>query len=716
MRRLLCLTVLLLCCAAGCLATTERHRCIFDYVPVLFGVGSADFVPNPTEAVEMQLMASAREDGRLDELEGDREVGDARKINVTELPSHGWSAIRINVSTKDLDMDSRRCTEANRTIRTFGDQEWKCTSEDVLTEEKKKILTEKILPAAVKLHSERLFVARRGLPLVVPNFDERSVCGQFAVPEEHKGKAGVPDTDMMLYVAAAPTLSSAFAWSAVCAVDADGRPLVGVLNFNPRHIATTPQAIRVAAHEMAHTLGFNLEGMKSANLKVERRTVRDKPTYFLTSNNTRAMAARHYSCESTIGMELEDEMTWTPSPAEGSLLMRSKVPRVSLSDFLEEDMADSSDSQEDIRVAAAGRAEAYDWNLPARLGYNSHWKRRNAKDELMAGHVGAGYYTAITMSVFVELGYYRANWSKAEPMRWGNRSGCALLEKKCVDNGHTDYPGMFCTEASATPKCTSDFQALGNCGIEESRADTPQVFQYFGESGKKGGLRDDLMEYCPVIVAGAGTGCMSGNASKMLGSVVGPSSRCVRGNDLKVGDQKVGDVCVEVACEYGSVYVRYAGAPTYYLCPQGRFLKTWGDFAAGGSIACPLYDDVCTTMLPREGKHRDPIPPPSLSEMDISATLVNMATGTYQEDSSTITTVGSTSDVAAPSSTEAVGTEGVAAEEDLNQSPLPVGLPGVATPQDKNIVVGGNADGSVASAVFASLLFVFAAASAVVAL
>ncbi|EKF98321.1 surface protease GP63, putative, partial [Trypanosoma cruzi] len=47
-----------------------------------------------------------------------------------------------------------------------------------------------------------------------------------------------------------------------------------------------------------------------------------------------------------------------------------------------------------------------------------HWKERHARDELMPPAVGAGYYTALTMAAFEDMGYYRVNWSTAEPMSW----------------------------------------------------------------------------------------------------------------------------------------------------------------------------------------------------------------------------------------------------------------------------------------------------------
>ncbi|RNF06497.1 putative surface protease GP63 [Trypanosoma cruzi] len=47
-----------------------------------------------------------------------------------------------------------------------------------------------------------------------------------------------------------------------------------------------------------------------------------------------------------------------------------------------------------------------------------HWKGRHARDELMPPAVGAGYYTALTMAAFEDMGYYRVNWRMAEPMSW----------------------------------------------------------------------------------------------------------------------------------------------------------------------------------------------------------------------------------------------------------------------------------------------------------
>ncbi|EKF39185.1 surface protease GP63, putative, partial [Trypanosoma cruzi marinkellei] len=216
----------------------------------------------------------------------------------------------------------------------------------------------------------------------------------------------------------------------------------------------------------------------------------------------------------------------------------------------------------------------------------SHWGRRNAKDELMASFVVSGYYTAITMALFTDLGYYKANFEMAEPMSWGSGAGCALLTDKCVTDGATLYPDMFCTDSSdATLRCTSDRQSLGTCAIYQDDTIPPE-FQYFAT--KQGSMRGAMMEYCPFIAPMNGTGCMDGNETIMPGSVVSPSSRCLTGENLRMGSTVVGDVCMQLRCGEGTLSVRYKGSEEWHPCAPGQKLTPPAPFTAG-SIRCPLF-------------------------------------------------------------------------------------------------------------------------------
>ncbi|EKF26446.1 surface protease GP63, putative, partial [Trypanosoma cruzi marinkellei] len=201
--------------------------------------------------------------------------------------------------------------------------------------------------------------------------------------------------------------------------------------FDPKYMTDTAWSVRVAAHEIAHALGFSQASMKEQSLLDTEKSVRGKKRRMVAGDQVKAKAQAHFDCNTLEGMELEDE------------------------------------------YGASAR------DIP-------HWKERHARDELMAPTVGAGYYTALTMAVFADMGYYRVNWSMAEPMSWGNRSGCDFLQKKCNETNDfsTKYPQVFCdANDNETLRCTSDRRHVGTC--------TASIVE------NKGSLADK--DVCPVV-------------------------------------------------------------------------------------------------------------------------------------------------------------------------------------------------------------------------
>ncbi|KAF8294090.1 putative surface protease GP63 [Trypanosoma cruzi] len=596
--RQLCCALLLLLCTGGGLVIAVPHHCVFDRLPRNVG-----------------------------EVTGGEEPASPVTVSV----GSDWAPLRIKVFTDDLEGLGGFCTRAGEHVNMFLGNEMVCQEEDILTEEKVDILENVILPEAAKLHGERLLVRPLDGPLVVPRFREGSVCGKFPVPEEHHTD-GVPDADMVLYATAVPTFKPTFAWAMPCAtLGPRGRPVVGVINYNPRHIENTSQHIRVAVHEMAHALGFIVTDMEGQALVKREVGVRGRSSvHVVNSRNTLEQARRHYGCESAPGMELEFVPPMRNPAAPGGRgrgagrpgERRERGEGISFPDLsggrgagrLPAEPVRRRERERILRLRAAQHISAStqataegtlstgttltvvekQWRPPLWLGLMSHWGRRNAKDELMASFVVSGYYTAITMALFTDLGYYKANFEMAEPMSWGSGAGCALLTDKCVKDGATLYPDMFCTDSSdATLRCTSDRQSLGTCAIYQDD-NIPPEFQYFAT--KQGSKRGAMMEYCPFIAPMNGTGCMDGDEAIMPGSVVGPSSRCLTGDNLRMGSTVVGDVCVQLRCGKGTLSVRYRGSEEWHPCAPGQTLTPPAPFTAG-SIRCPLFSDVCLTML-----------------------------------------------------------------------------------------------------------------------
>ncbi|KAH9586612.1 hypothetical protein LSM04_001376 [Trypanosoma melophagium] len=299
--------LLLLYCTVGTLAVMEHHRCIFDMVSQNFPEGTP--IPNTLQPES----AAAKPPPRSN-------------------PDGTWAPIRIKFFGKEINFGGRSCRYAGTTIENYFGTEFVCEEEDILTPEKENILIDKIIPEAVKLHSERLLVQRLKDPIRVPTFSQNSICHKLNVPEDHK-TSGVPEADMVLYVVAVRTMRQTFSWAATCArLGPEGRPVVGIINYSPRYIAATPQRIRVAAHEIAHALGFSTEEMVIKRMVKTGVTVRERTNITLViSGNTRREAMKHYNCESMVGMELEDEspfpMMRTPGASSNPRNRRPSGPR-----------------------------------------------------------------------------------------------------------------------------------------------------------------------------------------------------------------------------------------------------------------------------------------------------------------------------------------------------------------------------------------------------
>ncbi|ESL09453.1 surface protease GP63, partial [Trypanosoma rangeli SC58] len=361
-----------------------------------------------------------------------------------------WEPIRIKVFTEDLNNEFRYCTAAGDIRPDYEGGVALCKAAHILTPEKKALLVERLIPESIQLHATRLLV--RPMDFIFVGRITFGACIFFTVPEEHSVER-VLGADFILYVAAGPMADANVAWGVPCSVTIDGRPVVGALNFGPQHISAGRGLARAAAHEIAHALGFSINVFVGRHMVTAVRGIRGKPVaHVLSSRKTLQMTRKHFNCAAAPGMELEDE-------------------------------------------GGEGTAQ-------------SHWERRNAKDELMAGVSGIGYYSALTMAAFEDTGYYRANWGMEELMGWGSNSGCEFLEKKCVENSTTRYPDMFCTEVSTRLHCTSDHLALGVCSLVSFQQALAPQYRYF-EHRALGASHRELTDYCPIIVSLKEGGCTS---------------------------------------------------------------------------------------------------------------------------------------------------------------------------------------------------------------
>ncbi|ORC87026.1 surface protease GP63, partial [Trypanosoma theileri] len=411
---------------------------------------------------------------------------------VATQENEGWKLIRIKAFTRDLEDTSRYCTKAGQEVIDFVGTKATCFEADVLNDEKHREYIKNIIPAAIKLHRERLRVQPHKGKIIVTQL-EGDYCENFTIPEEHRTE-GV-DADFVLYVAAIPW----HWWSGVtCAREKpSGRPIVGVMSFIPSLYGGLRLNVRRFAHEMAHALGFNIFEMDKKNM-LFRVGIRGMIRTVVRSHVAMGKVKEHYGCPDLEGVEL---------------------------------------AQAD----------------------ESHWVQRVAKDELMAApsESGAGYYTALTMSTFEGLGYYKANWGMEEPMSWGHKGGCDFLKETCTEN-EKHFSDQFCNDTTALG-CTSDRTAYGMCSQESQRQANPSSNDVCHLIG---GSPEDLFTSFSY--------CTEARGGPLTGSLMGPDSWCLDGEGLQVQNaggrvESLSGVCARVSCDEGrrAVEVQYKGSDTF---------------------------------------------------------------------------------------------------------------------------------------------------------
>lgn len=472
-------------------------------------------------------------------------VRDADENSTVESPGanlYGYHKLRIGPFSEDLNDVEKFCTQVGQSRFTLQGGTAVCTFDDILTEEKKEALLNEILPFAIEMHTSRLLVKPITGGLTVPESELMGLCKNFSIPASHKTE-GVSGYDFLLYIAAAPTRDGSTAWATHCATTPQGRPSVGVASISPRYIypGNTEFTGRVLAHEIGHALGFALDFFKAKGMTATATNIRGKPTDVLVLISPQVVKAGRlfFGWDELEYVELEDE---GGAAVEGS-----------------------------------------------------HWKRRNLKDDLMAGVAGANKYSILTLAAFEDLGFYRANYSSAEYPVWGYQGGEKLLTQKCLVNDVSQVKSLFCSKSDEY-LCTADRLAYGKCGVASYDVMLPSYARYFRDTYTAGSL--PLMDYCPSVQGFANTGCRDGTLSLMPGSVVSPTSLCLEGNsDIEFNGYSLSTICAPVQCdaESQSYMVKVKGSSLYAACPEGTTIdltELSSEFSSG-TITCPLYSDMC---------------------------------------------------------------------------------------------------------------------------
>nr|CAJ2468323.1 unnamed protein product [Leishmania braziliensis] len=537
--------------AAAVWAQAAGHHCIHDRLQarVLQSVAQQRRPPGSVSALGLPYVSA-------DPISSAHTVDWAQADSTSPSVAHSadWGAMRMYVSYEDLIDPDYHCSYAGQLIDNHRGAIDICEAEDILTDAKRHTLINYLLPLALQLHVERLKVRQVQSTWKVTGM-EGDVCGEFKVPEAHV-TVGFSNIDFVLYVASVPSEPGVIAWAVMCQVFPDDRPAVGVVNIPAATIGSAydQTMVRTVAHEVAHALGFDLTIFEELELIQDVKDLRGRDYYVPVVNTPTvvAKAREQYGCTSLEYLELED-------------------------------------------TGGSGSA-------------GSHLKGRNAQDELMAPDMGAGYYSALTMAIFQDLGFYQADFTKAEVMPWANLASCDFITKKCMERNITQWPEMFCNTTERRYRCPSDRLKIGRCSIATYDKPLPTYFQYFTKTSLGG--RSEFLDFCPVIVGYSTAACnqdpSTASTTVKAFSLFSDSSRCLDGAFTPKHSTgppgPYNGLCANVKCDrvHHTYSVQVYGSSGYVACTPGQRVELTTistAFVEGSYIMCPLYVEVCQANI-----------------------------------------------------------------------------------------------------------------------
>ncbi|KAL7880507.1 hypothetical protein SRHO_G00027610 [Serrasalmus rhombeus] len=345
---------------------------------------------------------------------------------------------------------------------------------------------------------------------------------------------GVPDTDFLLYMLTQSTdkcraHSSVLAYSAHCQMDAEGRPVAGVMiicreplamkEFSHQHVVQT------VIHELFHMLGFSRELFS---------TWRD---CFLTSQRVGCCSHGHV----------------TNTDATGQMRLYSPSVIKALHAHLNSKHTELGAPLEN-QDAGVG-------------GLSSHWEARVLQGSIMTAALAEPSLVRIdlvTLSALQDTGWYSVNLSQAQSLVWGEGEGALFGSLSTCK-----FSSFFCTGSGLgchylhlhKGECQSD-EYLEGCRIYKPLANGSECWKEENERGN--------------------------GAEEWRGEIYRSESRCFLSSLIKEDHSflsvSVAGCCYRHRCTGRNMYQIQVEGSDWLNCPAGESIEVAG---YRGVVYCP---------------------------------------------------------------------------------------------------------------------------------
>jgi Leishmanolysin len=376
-----------------------------------------------------------------------------------------------------------------------------------------------ILPIAADYWSQALQVipVYGNLRISSGELDSFTYCGDSeftTVPNEHKTD-GVADTDLILYVSGSKSdrfcPDRTLAVAVPCNFDQYDRPIAGAVNVCLDNIELQSDGtalpnvvgdyVDVTIHEVAHVLGHSSNSYR----------------FFWDPDTGTPRTPRPFESKTTTCVNGESKSLIVPD--ENTMVFVSDDYGRRYASIVTPKVKSIAQNQFDCPTLEGGRLE----NQPTRADSctGDHWDERLFYPEALSGVISptTNILSSLTLALFEDTGWYRANYTGSRMSPWGLGAGCDFVYEPCLvakssktssgsntsasSSGPSipDYAkGFFCIDET-DKGCSSEHTHKMTCTILDYYYFVPQelpedIYQYFPDEPTKGGPKQ--ADYCPV--------------------------------------------------------------------------------------------------------------------------------------------------------------------------------------------------------------------------